>query len=324
MMHDYDWKSHYDAHIKESTHDKGFQHYQIESENGTGELIFCSVFSGVQVIYNDLHFLHCSKQVPPKENIVEVTYCIEGRYECRVNSRYCFYIGHGDLCIGTAGRREAGGGFPTRRFRGITLFMDLDVMDEQFANALREMGINLGVIRKLAIQKPRRFLLHDSADIRAVFLSMAEAERSHSLRIMKIRVMELLMLLCDSDFGRNDMPVYINRKLVKLANDVHQRITADLSCHLTLAQLSSEFRTSPTTIKTAFKSVYGESLRAYLKSYRMQEAQRLLRETNLPISEIAVNVGYANPGHFAVTFRREFDMMPSEYKKVAQFEQPPS
>ena len=93
----------------------------------------------------------------------------------------------------------------------------------------------------------------------------------------------------------------------------------NLGCGLnTLSQLSEELHTSPTAIKSAFKSVYGESIREHMKTLRLQEAQRLIRETEKPMSEIAELVGYSNPGHFAVAFREKFSITPSEYRKQTQ------
>lgn len=321
MMQYYDWKSHYDAHITEVADKNGFRHFRIDNETGTGEVITCSVFPGVLAVLNDLRILRCGKAVPEAENTVEITCCMEGRYECEVNSRYCFYIGHGDLTIGTVGRTEAGGGFPTRCFSGLTLFLDLTLLEKQYVCLLPEMGIDLGVIRELAKQKPRRFVLHNRAEFLTIILSMAEAERSHRLPALRIKTIELMMLLSDPDLApKSETPVYISRKLAQLAKDVQRQVTADLSRHLTLTQLSAQFQTSPTAIKTAFKSVYGESLRDYMKACRLQEAQRLLRETDLPVSEVAAAVGFANPGHFSVAFRERFYMTPVEYKKSVHFE----
>ena len=60
-----------------------------------------------------------------------------------------------------------------------------------------------------------------------------------------------------------------------------------------------------------------DSIELY-ENVRLQEAQRLLRETDLPIAEIAERVGYANPGHFSVAFHESFSMTPSEYKKIVR------
>lgn len=87
LLHDYNWKAHYSAHMTKSAETLGFCHYRIETDSGKGEVISCTVFSGIQGIYNDLHLLRCGTPVPGEDNIVEISFCAEGRYECEVNSR---------------------------------------------------------------------------------------------------------------------------------------------------------------------------------------------------------------------------------------------
>ena len=97
-------------------------------------------------------------------------------------------------------------------------------------------------------------------------------------------------------------------------------LVSDLSAHLTLEQLSEELHSSPTAIKNVFKIVYGESIRDYMKSYRLNEAKRLLGQTDLPVAEVAAMVGYQNPGHFTAAFKEKYGVLPGEYKKSVRFE----
>ena len=53
----------------------------------------------------------------------------------------------------------------------------------------------------------------------------------------------------------------------------------------------------------------------YLQRRRLLEAAQLLSETDEPIEQIIVNVGYENSSHFHRLFREEFKMTPKEYRK---------
>lgn len=48
---------------------------------------------------------------------------------------------------------------------------------------------------------------------------------------------------------------------------------------------------------------------------RMNLARRLLRETKKSVVDVALDVGYANPSHFAKLFRRETGLSPSDYRR---------
>jgi AraC family transcriptional regulator len=53
----------------------------------------------------------------------------------------------------------------------------------------------------------------------------------------------------------------------------------------------------------------------YQIKLRMETARRLLRETATSIVDIANEVGYSNPSHFAQQFRKETGSTPSEYRR---------
>ena len=48
----------------------------------------------------------------------------------------------------------------------------------------------------------------------------------------------------------------------------------------------------------------------------MEEAKTLLRETNLPVTEICERVGYSDRKHFTHTFHRATGLNPAEYRKM--------
>jgi AraC family transcriptional regulator len=53
----------------------------------------------------------------------------------------------------------------------------------------------------------------------------------------------------------------------------------------------------------------------YQITLRMYEAKRLLRETKRSVVDVALDVGYANPSHFAQLFQRETGLSPSDYRR---------
>lgn len=107
---------------------------------------------------------------------------------------------------------------------------------------------------------------------------------------------------------------------MRLAGKVQNRISANLTASLTIEQLASELHASPSAIKAAFRNVYGDSIYAYRKTLRLQEAQRLLSETDIPIAQVAAEIGYANPGKFAAAFKKKYGQLPREYKTSVRME----
>ena len=52
-----------------------------------------------------------------------------------------------------------------------------------------------------------------------------------------------------------------------------------------------------------------------MKSYRMQAATVLLKDSSDSITEIAAKIGYDNPSKFSEVFKKEFGKLPSEFRK---------
>jgi len=83
----------------------------------------------------------------------------------------------------------------------------------------------------------------------------------------------------------------------------------------TLDQLAARAGVSKFYFTRLFKNAMGVSPSRYLLTLRMDEARRLLRETKRSVVDIALDVGYANPSHFARFFRRETGLSPSDYRQ---------
>ncbi len=63
-----------------------------------------------------------------------------------------------------------------------------------------------------------------------------------------------------------------------------------------------------------FRDAVGESPQAYLLHYRMARAAQLLKETRLPIGEIAAQLGYPNQLHFSRAFKNVHGVSPRDYR----------
>lgn len=77
-------------------------------------------------------------------------------------------------------------------------------------------------------------------------------------------------------------------------------------------ELAKQIGIGPTTLNKGFRTVFGVTPFAYLTRYRMEQAERLLRQPDCTVAEVANRVGYANPAQFSAAFKRQFGMTPRE------------
>ena len=98
-----------------------------------------------------------------------------------------------------------------------------------------------------------------------------------------------------------------------------KEIVAYLSSHfaepLKLNDIAAHFGLSPQYFCTFFKESFGRTLVQHVNSLRIEQAARLLRESDLPVMEIGFNVGFENFSYFIKRFRAVYGVSPSNYRK---------
>ncbi|CDG83337.1 bacterial regulatory helix-turn-helix s, AraC family protein [Janthinobacterium agaricidamnosum NBRC 102515 = DSM 9628] len=94
-------------------------------------------------------------------------------------------------------------------------------------------------------------------------------------------------------------------------------LLARLDYNWSIAELAQTVNLNERKLKKGFKALYGNSIHAYQQEKRMQAAAQLLRQTEMSITEVVMQTGYANPSHFAKLFRRHFGMSPRQYTQLS-------
>lgn len=71
----------------------------------------------------------------------------------------------------------------------------------------------------------------------------------------------------------------------------------------------------PGYLQRVFKLKTGTSIMAYLNTFRMEKTQMLLRQTEIPIADIADYVGISSRQYLHMMFKKHTGMTPVEYRK---------
>jgi AraC family transcriptional regulator len=99
-----------------------------------------------------------------------------------------------------------------------------------------------------------------------------------------------------------------------IADALRYRLEADFSASLSLNDLATSAGISMFHMCRAFKRAVGTTIHQYQQEIRLRHALALLLETRLPLAQIALDVGFANQGHFANAFHRRFQATPSRVR----------
>lgn len=82
-----------------------------------------------------------------------------------------------------------------------------------------------------------------------------------------------------------------------------------------MEEAAKELRLSPNTVRARFKKFTGLSPQSFMMKCRIHKAQDLLREGRMSVTEIAAELGFSSSQNFAIRFRQETGMSPTEWKK---------
>ena len=87
--------------------------------------------------------------------------------------------------------------------------------------------------------------------------------------------------------------------------------------------LCREIGMSRTVLYNKLKLLTGLNVKEYVTKIRIERACRLIRETNISITEVAEQTGFSSSRYFSTAFKQYMGMTPSQYKNGPQTEQEP-
>lgn len=138
----------------------------------------------------------------------------------------------------------------------------------------------------------------------------------NSYRVMKL--LELLLhlgslpneKLCSQHyvFGRQ-------KKEQKRISNIIEYLRLNYKRRLTLNEISNFAGMTPNSFCRFFKSNTGKTFIEFINLMRIQYAEKLLKETELSIKEIAYEAGFSNPVNFHKVFKKTYNQSPMNYKK---------
>jgi AraC family transcriptional regulator len=103
---------------------------------------------------------------------------------------------------------------------------------------------------------------------------------------------------------------YYRQKVIEVLNYVHDHLSDNLSVRF----LSEQFGFSFFHFHRILKSGLNEPLGAYINRIRLGTAIHLMQYTDLPLSEIALQIGYNDCSAFSKAFSKEFGFCPKKFK----------
>lgn len=289
--------------------------YQIK--NGDGELTITEyqVFSGIWLCYKDAHTQSFTYPASYPSGLLEITHCREGRFEYETGEHF-FYLSAGDLSVCKSQSAGTVVYCPTRHYHGISILLDPAHAPSCLSCFLEDVNVRPAKLLKKFCDGDGYFIMRSTARIEHVFSELYSVPQDMQKGYFKVKILELLMFLNSLDVtfsqaSERSCP----KSQAALAKQVCQFINAHMDIRLTTEQLAGQFYVSTAQLKKCFYSVYGESIYAYIRAYKMRAAANCLKTTAQPVSEIAGAFGYDNSSKFSKAFRDVMGVSPTKYRQ---------
>lgn len=157
-----------------------------------------------------------------------------------------------------------------------------------------------------------------SSDIFSILLDL---ESNHvkgisSKIFLEAKVLEILAIQIEN-YKKNktrSIDVLSNKNVEKLFY-LKQFLKENTNNNYTVQQLSIKTGLSENLIKTEFRKLFNCTVNTFFKQEKMNKAKQLLQQTDLPIYQIADDVGYKNATHFSAAFKRFFKVNPKFFRQ---------
>lgn len=140
--------------------------------------------------------------------------------------------------------------------------------------------------------------------------STHELREAHTQTLLRAILVELKRIISGEvmDAGKH---TYSEQRVQALIAG----LSSSCDHHWTLAEMTENCGIQRTQLIKVFQKMTGSTPMEYLFRMRMERAKTLLRETDIKITDIALECGYGTSQYFANTFKQATGATPSEFRK---------
>ena len=97
----------------------------------------------------------------------------------------------------------------------------------------------------------------------------------------------------------------------EMVSYIQQNFTGKIS----LREFGEQFHLSEKYISRYFKEHFHITLSQYVTSLRLEHAKQLLQDTDIPVTDVAMQSGYQNVSYFIRSFQKAYAVSPLKYRK---------
>lgn len=283
---------------------------------GRGKLCGFCPLPGIEMTF--FHFL--GGELPFRrekpERTIQILHCRLGRCVWNVDGDLSAQLSPGGLAIAHCADTHLT--LPLAYGEGLLVTLELSRLAESLPPLLWDAGVDIARLQRTFCVQGTPWNLPACPEAEQLFAALYDAPAPTRQAYCHLKAQELLLFLARLEAEHGEAMDPCRSQQMDVIREVHALLTENLRQRYTIEELSKRYLLNTTTLKTLFKTAFGQPIGAYMKTARAREAARLLRETDAAVGEIAAAVGYESQGKFAKAFHDEWGILPTEYRKQYQ------
>ncbi|HCW54725.1 MAG TPA: hypothetical protein DG753_13545, partial [Clostridium sp.] len=172
----------------------------IEDQENT---MYCDIFPGVILAFLRFNSNFYIEDKINNSNVLEISYCIKGRFECEINNRV-IYVSEGDLSVNHIGHIQSESLFPLKIYEGISIYIDIKKFEGELQEILKVLSVNVkGISEKLRLNN-EYYICKATSKIKRIFSEIYENRFDVSyIRIKFFELIYSLKFLSNKDFNHD-------------------------------------------------------------------------------------------------------------------------
>lgn len=264
-------------------------------------------------IYSDerIEFFDRKKRSKPKHMEVahfhskhEMYYLEKGKTKYFIGDEI-FILNPGDMVFVPKGVFHKTDGEENQKSERLLFIFDDDFVGEKFIPYLNSLKENKFI----------QFAPEHLYKIKELFRKIEdESSKKHSDYKTMLRLYLDEMLVMISRFRIKSNTPHLSESYTIIQNAARY-ISSNTCADLSLNSLAEKYAMSPSHFSKLFKSVTGVKLCEYINIARVSAAEKLLAESDMPITAVAMECGFNDSNYFATVFRKLKGVSPKKYSK---------
>ena len=274
------------------------------------------LFSGVELSYTDIVSDSFTHRHEALAHVMQVNYCRTGQVVWNMKGGGSIFLNPGDFSVHTLNVcADSSLQFPTGQYQGLAISIDLREASAHPPELVAGTGIFSGLLREKLHLDQTAVFLEKNEQTEHIFAQFYGQPEKLRLPYQRLKALELFLYLARMEFApQNELAEYPPEQ-VAIVREIHSQLLRHMERRITIEELSKQYLINPTTLKAVFKAAYGTSLAAHIKEHRMEQAAKMLRETNMSVAAIAQAVGDDSQRKFTAAFKGAFQVLPRDYRK---------